>query len=284
MLLAKLFGIPHLYDMHSSPTEQLSNFRYARIGPMVRLFNWIERRVIRSSDAIITICPALENRVTELGGPVSQVMIENVASETAFQSNTEADALAFVAANPQLAGMRIVLYAGTFERYQGIDLLVDSAEHVCQQRPGVMFVMAGGKPEQVEYYRTRVEELGLSPHFLFLGTVPPEQIPTLVGLSDILVSPRTDGTNTPLKIYSYLHSGKPIVATDLYTHTQVLDRAVAVLVEPEARAFADGVLRVLDDPKLASGLGSRARELFETKYTFETYVQKTERVLRMAVG
>ena len=53
---------------------------------------------------------------------------------------------------------------------------------------------------------------------------------------DILVSPRIRGTNTPLKIYSYLRSGKPIVATDLLTHTQVLSPDVARLVAPDADA------------------------------------------------
>ena len=56
----------------------------------------------------------------------------------------------------------------------------------------------------------------------------------------LISSPRlaSAGTNTPLKIYSYLRAGKPIVATDLLTHTQVLDREVAILVRPEPGAFA----------------------------------------------
>ena len=46
------------------------------------------------------------------------------------------------------------------------------------------------------------------------------------------------GTNTPLKIYSYLRSGKPIVATNLLTHTQVLTPDIAKLVEPKPGPFA----------------------------------------------
>ena len=64
----------------------------------------------------------------------------------------------------------------------------------------------------------------------------------------MLASPRIRGTNTPLKIYSYLRSGKPIVATNLITHTQVLTPDIALLVEPEAEAFAAGLARLIDDP------------------------------------
>ena len=58
VLLARLFKVRHLYDMHSSPPQQLSNFQYMGFGPIIRVFEWIEAKVINSSDAVITICPA----------------------------------------------------------------------------------------------------------------------------------------------------------------------------------------------------------------------------------
>ena len=59
VLLARMFRVPHVYDMHSSLPQQLTNFQYTRFRPMVRLFEWLESRTINSSDAVITICPAL---------------------------------------------------------------------------------------------------------------------------------------------------------------------------------------------------------------------------------
>jgi glycosyltransferase involved in cell wall biosynthesis len=177
-----------------------------------------------------------------------------------------------------------VLYTGTFEPYQGLEMLVESARKVVDHCPDALFLMVGGKPDQVRRLEGRVEDLGLAPNFHFTGLRPPEDIPTYVAIADVLVSPRTGGTNTPLKIYSYLRSGKPIVATDLYTHTQVLDRSVSVLTEPVPDAFADGVLSVLKDPSMAKALGERARRVFEDRHSFETFVQKTDRALRMALG
>jgi len=177
-----------------------------------------------------------------------------------------------------------IMYAGTFEAYQGIDLLVDCAQRVVAGREDVIFLMVGGKPEQVMLYEERAKELGLSQSFLFTGIRPPEEVPAFIRLSDILLSPRTRGTNTPLKIYSYLQSAKAIVATDLYTHTQVLNHNVSVLADPTAEAFAEGIISVLDDAQLAESLGKRAREMFEADYTFQAYVSKTERAVRLATG
>jgi glycosyltransferase involved in cell wall biosynthesis len=96
---------------------------------------------------------------------------------------------------------------------------------------------------------------------------------------DILVSPRSSGTNTPLKIYSYLRAGKPIVATRLLTHTQVLNDDVAVLTEPHPEAFAEGILTLMRDPDRARRLGRNARRLSEESYSYERYVENTRRLL-----
>jgi glycosyltransferase involved in cell wall biosynthesis len=74
------------------------------------------------------------------------------------------------------------------------------------------------------------------------------------------------------------------VATDLYTHTQVLTPDVSVLVEPHEDTLARGILSVLEDPQLGASLGARARQLFETSYSYENYLRKTEEALRMAAG
>jgi glycosyltransferase involved in cell wall biosynthesis len=95
-------------------------------------------------------------------------------------------------------------------------------------------------------------------YFIFPGTVPPEDVPSFFKIASVLVSPRISGTNTPLKIYSYLRSGVPIVATKILSHTQVLTDDVALLVEPQPESFGRGVLRVLEDGELGNRLAESA--------------------------
>jgi glycosyltransferase involved in cell wall biosynthesis len=282
ILLAKLFRIKHLYEMHSSLPQQLSNFQFTRFRPVIRFFEWLEFAAINSSNAVITICPALEEHVKKIDGCARSVMIENVSSADYLEIMTEEDVNECKAAY-SLNGEKIVLYTGTFELYQGVSLLVSSAAQVLRERQDVVFLLVGGNLEQVRYYQNWVNRIGLSSHFYFTGTRPPEEIPGLVRISHVLVSPRISGTNTPLKIYPYLQSGKPIVATNIYSHTQVLNPNVAVLVDPNPEAFAQGILSVLGNLSLAVQLGRQARMLSEDRYNFQTFIQKTAQVLEMAV-
>jgi len=169
----------------------------------------------------------------------------------------------------------VVLYTGTFEAYQGLDLLFAAARHVVAQRPDARFVLAGGRPDQIESARAEAERAGIASAAIFAGQRPAEDIPLFLDAADVLVSPRSTGTNTPLKIYQYLRSGRPIVATRLLTHTQVLDDEVAILTGAAPEDFAAGILAALDDPARARDIGSRARRLADTKYSYEAYLSKT---------
>jgi glycosyltransferase involved in cell wall biosynthesis len=110
---------------------------------------------------------------------------------------------------------------------------------------------------------------------LFAGERPAPEIPAYLLAADVLVSPRSRGTNTPLKIYQYLRSGKAIVATRLLTHTQVLSDQTAILTGVAPHEFADGVLAGLNDRARAAAVGRAARELAETKYSYEAYLERT---------
>jgi glycosyltransferase involved in cell wall biosynthesis len=211
-------------------------------------------------------------------------MIENVANEGDPEAISEAENLNFKNSRGLLTGQKIVLYTGTFEPYQGLDLFIASAERVLKQYKDVLFLLVGGKPEQVQFYQSQVQAGGLSSSIRFTGIQPPQDMPRYLRACDILISPRTSGTNTPLKIYAYLHSGKPIVATNLFTHTQVLTPEVAVLVEPDPDAMAQGILMVLENPSLATELGRQARQLFAEHYGFQTFIQKTAQILQMTLG
>jgi glycosyltransferase involved in cell wall biosynthesis len=145
-------------------------------------------------------------------------------------------------------------------------------------------VLAGGHPDQVEKARAQARAAGAGDMVIFAGQRPAEEIPEFLDAADVLVSPRSSGTNTPLKIYQYLRSGRPIVATRLLTHTQVLNDEVAYLAEPTPQAFGDAILAALADPDRARGVGERARCLANTKYSYETYLERTRQACAYLTG
>ncbi len=146
------------------------------------------------------------------------------------------------------------------------------------------FVLAGGRPEQIEQARAQARAQGVGDGVVFAGQRPAEEIPEYLDAADVLVSPRSHGTNTPLKIYQYLRSGRPIVATRLLTHTQVLDDEVSFLTVATPEGFAAGILAALTDPARAHEVGERARRLAETKYSYEAYLNRTRQACGLLAG
>jgi glycosyltransferase involved in cell wall biosynthesis len=171
------------------------------------------------------------------------------------------------------ANAALVLYTGTFESYQGLDLLVDASVQLQRHLPDAHVVVVGGSAEQVAREQERASAAGA--RLVFTGQRPPSEIPHFVDACDVLVSPRMAGTNTPLKIYSYLRSNRPIVATRLVTHTQVLDDTCACLVEPTADALAAGLRRMIEHPDEARALAAAASVLAAVRYSREAYVART---------
>ena len=87
------------------------------------------------------------------------------------------------------------------------------------------------------------------------------------------MSPRIKGINTPLKIFSYLHSGKALLATDLPTHTQVLDNQAAMLAAPSPEEFSKAMLRLTEDENLRAQLGISGRRLIDERFSYAVFRQ-----------
>ncbi len=282
VVLAALLGLPHLYDMHSSLPQQLENFAFSRSRLLRTVFARLERLVIRRSRVIIVICQHLQQTVREIEPTARTVLIENAPGAGDGPTPGAGDAVR--TGLGVAAGTPVVLYTGTFEAYQGLDLLLAAAGRLARRVPDILFVLVGGRPDQIAGARRLAEAAGAAGHVRFTGERPAEEIPAYLDAADVLVSPRSTGTNTPLKIYQYLRSGRPIVATRLLTHTQVLDDEVAILTEPTAEDFAGGIARALEDAALARRVGDRARALAETKYSYQAYLDRTAEACAALAG
>jgi len=280
--LASLFGLRLLYDMHSSLPQQLANYGFSG-NPWLRgLFVRMERSVLRKADTVITICPDLQEHVARQGQERKSFLIENTSVEPAPE---DIDRLTReLRRRFGLEGRPLVVYTGTFEKNQGLEMLIQGAGQVLAEFPRAAYLFVGGWPDQIDRLRRLARGNGGDDHFVFPGTRPLEEIPIYLAAADVLVSPRSQGTNTPLKIYSYLASGKPIVATDLETHRQVLNDRVARLVPPTAQGLADGIGDLLRDPSRARSLARAAGQLAGEKYSYGDYMDKTRRALEHLRG
>jgi glycosyltransferase involved in cell wall biosynthesis len=281
--LARWLGIPHLYDMHSSLPQQLSNFKYSKSSVLRGLFTWAEGQMVHKSQVVITICQELQDAVTAMGAGERSLLIENVMGGDVDEAPSQS-AAAVRATWGIPAGAPLALYTGTFEAYQGVDMLIEAAAIVAARQPDARVLVVGGEPAQVAGAALKAAAAGAAPVMVFAGQQPARDIPGFVQAADLLVSPRIRGTNTPLKIYSYLRSGKPIVATNLITHTQVLTPDIARLVDPKPEPFAHAMLELIDRPSERARLAAAAAAVAQEKYSRESYLRRTAEAYEQLCG
>ena len=277
MFLAWIFRTRHLYDMHSLLSRQLGNFNFGNKPICIKIFSILETMVLKSCDAVITVGPDLERYVKTVGSDIRVVMIENIALQ-AYQTTILPDEVEQLKKKLDLDGKLPIVYTGTFERYQGLNLALECVDIVAKQYPRVIFVFVGAKNQQAREWTEIARDMNLQEHVLFLDVVSPAESMVYLAYAAVLISPRLDGTTTPLKIYSYLHADRPIVATNITAHTQVLSPETAILVESNKDAFAEGILRVLHDPELAECIAKNAHEFAKQKFSHQDYISKVNQI------
>lgn len=279
VILAKIFRTRHLYDMHSVLSKQLGNFDFGNKPIFVKIFEELEKFVLKKSDAVINVGSDLDQYVESVDPDIQRITIENVALH-AYQTPVQPEELAELERKLNLHGRIPILYTGTYERYQGLDMVLKCVDKVTRQVPNVIFIFVGAKVYQAQEWTEKAQRMNLGDHTLFLDVVSPEYSMVFLAYASILISPRLHGTTIPLKIYSYLHSGKPIVATNINAHTQVLTSETALLVEPNKDAFAQGILTLLANPQLAECLGENGHRLAQEKFNYQNYMMKVNKIYK----
>jgi glycosyltransferase involved in cell wall biosynthesis len=263
-------GVPYVYDMDSSLVEQLVD-RYPLLKPVAPLLRRFEALAVRRSAGVLTVCAALQE-IARAHGPNTPVgRVEDTTLLAPGNGTNGARHLP-----PETVGAPVAMYVGNLERYQGIDLLLEGFQHTLAQMQQARLVIVGGQKDDIDRYGQRASALGIGQSVHFLGPKPVSELADLLREADVLVSPRLKGTNTPMKIYSYLDSGTAILATRLRTHTQVLDERTAYLVDPEPMALGTGLATLLKDDSLREGLAARAKDHVRREFTPEAAARKLE--------
>ena len=266
VVLKWITGLPYVYDMDSSVAFQMVE-KYPWLSPVRRLLLWCERLAVRNAAAVAPVCEALAAGIVDYE-PAKVVQIHDVPLLEP-RSATVGDLRKALG----IDGI-VCMYVGNLEAYQGIDLLLESFALLVKATADVHLVIVGGEAADIQKYRKQAEALTMGTRVHFMGPRPISELSDLLSQSDILVSPRIRGINTPMKLYSYLASGKAVVATDLATHTQILDSTVAMLSPPAPDRFAAAMLDLIENPALRERIGRAGQRLIQEKYTYTDFRER----------
>lgn len=263
-LLFNLFRRRKLvYDMDSCLSDQLTD-KWRALRPLRGFFEWFERGVVRRSAVVLAVCEDLAVKVRPWKDDSHVIVLPDVPVGDGNVTVTES--LRAVAGADAIIG----LYAGNLEHYQGIDLLMQGLSKLTRN-VNLQMIIIGGHPEHVAQYRQLASKLEITDRVHLLGPRPVAQLNAYLAQADVLVSPRTLGQNTPMKVYSYMQSGKAILATNIRSHTQALDSTCAELVDSEPEAVAAGLERLARNQDLRKKLGEAARQKAEREYSLPVF-------------
>ena len=239
-----------------------------------------ERRVWRHASGYVTITAALARELEKRFGPRTGLAV--VADGARVSPVAD-----FGLRRRGGAETPVVGYAGHLYPWKGADVLL----RALQRLPGVGGLIVGGLPGESDVARIRALASEIVPgRVRFAGQVEPPRVAALLREADVLVLPNTPSRvsaayTSPLKLFEYMASGRPIVASDLPSLREVLRHDDnAVLVEAgNAAALADAISRVLGDPALAARLAAAAHA-DAGAFTWDRRAERLEAVLAGAAG
>jgi glycosyltransferase involved in cell wall biosynthesis len=268
------YRVPYVMDVDSSIPDQMADkgLPWRAIRPFFQL---VDNCAVAASLCVVTMCRALTESVKRRH-PRKKVFQLEDPPVLPGGPRTREQAMPLRRRLGLADDEQVVVYMGNFSSYQGVDLLLEAFARVAAKNSKARLVLMGGTDRDVAAMRGLAGRLGIGGRAIFAGHVPPDETPPYFALADVLVSPRRTGTNTPMKIYTYMAAGRPIVATDLPTHTQVLDEKAAMLVAPAAETIAGGIESVLADAALGERLAQAAARAVEAKYSMPAYRRKVE--------
>jgi glycosyltransferase involved in cell wall biosynthesis len=152
----------------------------------------------------------------------------------------------------------IVMYTGHLYSWKGVDTLAKAASFL----PDVLFVFVGGTVNDVEKFKDRYEGLK---NILIVGHKPYKEISVWQKAADILVLPNTAKElislhyTSPMKLFEYMCSRRPIIASNIPSLTELLNGTNAEIVEPDDPAqMAKGIDELLSDVVKMNTISSRA--------------------------
>lgn len=255
-------GIPVLWEKHEPIHENSSS----------RAF-FTDRNFV----GFITISSGLANEYINLGLDPEKVLVAHSGVDfnnfLPYQSKLDA--------RHQLSlpeGRKIIVYSGHLYEYKGIPTILEMARIL----PEYLFILVGGWEEDINKVEQERQRLNLQ-NVRLIGHVPQAELASYLYAADALLLPTSqswelsEGTS-PLKLFEYMVSKRPIVASALPNIKTVLrDKENAILVEPDnPNAFANAVTSLFENNSLANAITERAYQ--EVKgFTWE---RRTEQILQ----
>ncbi len=265
--VGRRMGIPAVYEMRGI-WEDTHTARYG-MGERTlryRTIRWLENLALNGADLCCVICEALRNEVQSRGVPAEKiVVVPNGADVRSFVPGPPDEELQ---QSMGLNGKVVAGYIGSFNNYEGLDLLVQAVDGLTGQIPNLHLLLVGDG-EMMPTLRTMAQQGAAGEKIIFTGSIPHKDVAKMYRLCDLLVLPRRDTRLTrlvtPLKPLEVMAMAKPLLASDIEGHREmVLEGENGLLFDSEKpESLQARMVELLQNETLRIQLGLQARRWVE---------------------
>ena len=261
-------GVKFVFDHHDINPE-LYIAKFGKKGWGYRLMVWLERQTFRSACRSIATNQSYREIAIRRGG-MKPEHVHVVRSGPSLQRLQLRDPDASCK-----KGRRFLIgYIGVIGVQEGLDLLLESAEHLLSKRQDVQFAILGGGTALAQV-QSLAEEKGLGDHVDFYGRVSDDEMLRVLNSCDVCVNPdrptEMNDLSTMNKIMEYMALKKPIVQYDLKEGRASALDASLYAANTDTKDFAEKISQLLDDESMRNRMGEFGyrRVIDELSWTHE---------------
>jgi glycosyltransferase involved in cell wall biosynthesis/GT2 family glycosyltransferase len=280
VLLARHRNIRVIYDMQSSLPDQLKEHALFRPVLVQRALRRFEQWLINRAD-LVACSTGLKEYVHSTDREV-RVIEWGFLGEPVVK---DADVPRSLRRELGIAAeQRIVMYTGNFKSYQGLALLIDAIPEITRRVPEAIVVLVGATSTRQTELFGGAQQLIREGKLKIVSRQPRELIAAYLEIAEVFVSPRIQGDNVPIKIFTYMAAHRPIVATDIAAHRGLLGEGRGVLCDLTAPALAKGILSLLRQPEDAAAIADRAREYMTMHHSNDAFIDFLRKSYPRGIG
>jgi len=246
----------------------------------------IERSVVRRANQLVAVSGVLGRDLERMGVASERIhVLHNGVDELRFRPDLDGSE---VRRQLGLEGRTVVGFVGSFAAYHGVDLFLEAARRVAGARPGVTFLLVGGREGNLRYETLRAAHAAAveAGQVVFAGEVAHARIPAYLAAMDVAVIPMAADYGSPTKTFEYMAMGRAVVAPAVPALREVLeDRRTALLTRPgEVDDLVRACAELVADAGLRRRLGEAARAEVVARHTWAGNARAIQAVLEQAVA